>query len=183
VRDAFGEGDSALARYATRFDAVEINSSFYRSHLPKTYARWAASVPANFRFSVKLPGTITHDARLAGVGALLSGFMEEVAALGDRLGPLLVQLPPSLVWEKARAGTFFRMLRRRHQGRVACEPRHASWFAKESTAMLAHHGVARVAAAGSRSRGARRPTRPCVPRRAQPRAERSPRPLQCSERP
>ena len=146
VRDAFGEGDSALARYATRFDVVEINSSFYRSHQQKTYARWAEAVPGRFRFSVKLPREITHDARLVGVSSLLSRFVDEVSALGDRLGPLLVQLPPSLVWQKGSAGTFFRMLRRRHAGRVACEPRHASWFSADATALLAQHGVARVAA-------------------------------------
>ncbi len=146
MRNAFGSGESVLARYATRFDAVEINSSFYRPHLPNTYARWAASVPAHFRFSVKLPKTITHDARLAGVSELLTRFVGEVTGLGDKLGPLLVQLPPSLLWEKARAGTFFRMLRRRHDGRIACEPRHVSWFTAEATAQLAHHGVARVAA-------------------------------------
>ena len=65
----FGEGDSHLARYATRFNAVEINSSFYRPHAATTYARWAASVPRSFRFSVKLPKAITHDARLRGAGS------------------------------------------------------------------------------------------------------------------
>ncbi len=60
----FGEGGSQLARYATCFDCVEINSSFYRSHQRKTYARWAAEVPDDFRFSVKLPKSITHQARL-----------------------------------------------------------------------------------------------------------------------
>ncbi len=156
VRGQFGEGASVLARYATRFDAVEINSSFYRPHQPETYARWADTVPAKFRFSVKLPRTITHDARIAGVGELLSGFMEEVAALGNKIGPLLVQLPPSLPWEKARAGTFFRMFRRRHSGLIACEPRHASWFTSDATAMLAHHGIARVAATRLPCRGAMR---------------------------
>jgi len=146
VRGQFGEGASVLARYATRFDAVEINSSFYRPHLAKTYARWAAAVPVHFRFSVKIPRAITHDARLAGVSTLLTVFVDEVAALGKKLGPLLVQLPPSLPWEKARAGTFFRMFRRRHSGHIACEPRHASWFTPDATAMLADHGVARVAA-------------------------------------
>src|SRR5205085_4945044 len=59
----FDAGASHLARYATRFDAVEVNSSFYRPHAQATYARWAASVPRRFRFSVKLPKAITHDAR------------------------------------------------------------------------------------------------------------------------
>lgn len=146
VRDQFGDGQSVLARYAARFQAVEINSSFYRSHLPTTYARWAASVPAGFRFSVKLPRTITHGARLAGVSTLLSAFIEDVGTLGGKLGALLVQLPPSLTWQKSPAGTFFRMLRRRYPGRVACEPRHASWFAAAASAMLEDYGIARVAA-------------------------------------
>ena len=59
-----GEGGH-LARYAGRFDAVEINSSFYRPHRPATYARWAASVPHGFRFAMKIPREITHTRRLA----------------------------------------------------------------------------------------------------------------------
>ncbi|MEE7548042.1 DUF72 domain-containing protein, partial [Xanthomonas sp. Kuri4-1] len=119
VRDAFGAGDSVLQRYATRFDAVEINSSFYRPHRPATYARWADSVPADFRFSVKLPRSITHDARLYRTGALLDAFLAEAGALGERLGRLLVQLPPSLAFDPRLASTFFRMLRRRWPGGVA----------------------------------------------------------------
>jgi hypothetical protein len=64
-RDRFGGGASALARYATRLHCVEINSSFHRSHKRETYARWAAAVPAQFRFAVKMPRTISHDALAA----------------------------------------------------------------------------------------------------------------------
>ena len=62
----FGPGESHLARYATRFDVAEINSTFHRPHQAKTFERWAASVPARFRFSVKLARTITHDAKKSG---------------------------------------------------------------------------------------------------------------------
>src|SRR5687768_14648643 len=93
----FGDGTSHLARYATRFDVVEINSSFHRPHRQQTYARWAESVPRHFRFSVKLPRVITHDARLHGVGDALTRFADEIAGLGAKLGGVLVQLPPSLV--------------------------------------------------------------------------------------
>ena len=62
----FPDAGTHLQRYAARFNAVEINSSFYRPHQTATYARWAASVPDPFRFSVKLPKTITHQQRLAG---------------------------------------------------------------------------------------------------------------------
>lgn len=142
----FGVGDSHLARYATRFDVVEINSSFHRPHRQQTYARWAEAVPRRFRFSVKLPRAITHDARLHGVGDALSRFADEIAGLGAKLGGVLVQLPPSLVHDARVANTFFSMLRRRITAPVACEPRHPSWFAPEVDALWKRHGVARVAA-------------------------------------
>ena len=75
-----------LARYAARFPAVEINSSFYGPHRPTTYARWAASVPEDFRFSVKLPKLVTHERRLVGVGDVLESFLAEATQLGDKRG-------------------------------------------------------------------------------------------------
>ncbi|MGZ8413013.1 MAG: DUF72 domain-containing protein, partial [Gemmatirosa sp.] len=84
-----GEG-THLERYAARFPAVEINSSFYRPHRPATYARWAASVPADFRFAVKVPRTITHERRLRDVDDLLDAFLGEARGLGASLGCLLV---------------------------------------------------------------------------------------------
>ncbi|WP_159015694.1 DUF72 domain-containing protein [Cognatiluteimonas profundi] len=142
----FDAGESHLARYATRFDMVEINSSFYRPHAFATYARWAAAVPPGFRFSVKLPKSITHEARLHAVGGLLSGFAESIAGLGNRLGGVLVQLPPSLAFDARTADTFFAMLRRRISVPVACEPRHASWFEPRVDATWQRHDVSRVAA-------------------------------------
>src|ERR1700710_2034231 len=90
----FAAAGSHLERYVARFEAVEINSSFHRPHRPATYARWAASVPPSFRFSVKVPKAITHDLRLRDAHGLLQTFLAEAAGLGDRLGCLLVQLPP-----------------------------------------------------------------------------------------
>src|SRR5690606_15239041 len=142
----FGDGDSHLARYATRFDVAEINSTFYRPHQPRTFERWAASVPASFRFSVKLPRAITHDARLHGTGDAMTAFFADVAGLGPKLGGVLVQLPPSLAFEARLADRFFAMLRRRTGARVACEPRHPGWFTPAADAVLARYAVARVAA-------------------------------------
>lgn len=139
-------GGSHLQRYARRFVAAEINSSFHRSHQSKTYERWAQSTPKSFRFSVKVPKTMTHERHLAGCGELLDGFAEEVAGLGGKLGVLLVQLPPKLTLEKRVAGSFFRALRRRIDVPIACEPRHASWFTPDAGDWLAERGVARVAA-------------------------------------
>jgi uncharacterized protein YecE (DUF72 family) len=135
-----------LERYSTLFNSVEINSCFYRPHRFSTYERWAGSVPANFRFAVKLPKAITHEARLLGVAPALERFLGETAGLGTRLGPILVQLPPSFAFDAAVASSFFTELRSRFPGDVVFEPRHESWFSDDVNAMLIEHLVARVAA-------------------------------------
>jgi uncharacterized protein YecE (DUF72 family) len=145
-RPLFAAGDSMLAAYATRFAMAEVNSSFHRPHRRATYARWAATVPDAFRFSVKLPRTITHDQRLHAAGPQLDAFLEQAGGLGGKLGCLLVQLPPSLAFDGRLAATFFAMLRRRWPGGIACEPRHASWFAPRVDALWERHRIARVAA-------------------------------------
>ena len=145
-RDRFPPGASNLSRYATRFRCAEINSSFYRQHRRSTYERWAASVPADFRFAVKLPRAITHDQRLVAADVLLDVFLDEARGLGDRLGPLLVQLPPSLALDAEIAAEFFGELRARHDGDVVCEPRHESWFGAAAAELLALHRVARAGA-------------------------------------
>lgn len=146
VADAFPRGGSGLERYAARFDAAEINSTFYRSHRPGTLARWAATVPGGFRFAVKAPKAITHEARLEGCAELLARFLGEIEELGSKLGPVLVQLPPTLAFDRAAATGFFEDLRVRFAGPVACEPRHASWFEIDAEAVLSGLKVARVAA-------------------------------------
>lgn len=146
MRDAFPDEGSALQRYAARFDAVEINSSFHRPHRRTTYERWAASVPASFRFAVKLPRAISHDRRLVGCGEPLARFADEIAGLGDQRGPVLVQLPPSLAFAPEVAGAFFDELARVVGGVAVCEPRHPSWFAAEADALLVAHRIARVVA-------------------------------------
>jgi uncharacterized protein YecE (DUF72 family) len=137
---------SSLERYASVFNAVEINSSFYRPHKPETYARWAASVPEDFRFAVKIPKAITHEKRLRDAGGLLDRFLDEAGHLGARLGPLLVQLPPGLNFDESIAGVFFSALRERHHGAVVCEPRHASWFTAAAEHLMSKQGVSRIAA-------------------------------------
>ena len=139
-------GGTHLERYGRCLNAVEINSSFYRAHQPKTYGRWARSTPAGFQFSVKVPKQITHEQRLSDCGDLLDRFTYEVSGLGEKLGVMLVQLPPSLALEKRVAGRFFRALRQRTDAAIACEPRHASWFAPEVSNWLAELRIARVAA-------------------------------------
>ena len=125
---------------------AEINSSFHRPHAAQTYAKWAAATPRDFRFSVKLPRTITHDLQLRRARLPLERFLEESAGLGGKRGPLLVQLPPSLAFNPRIAARFFTLMRERHDGIVVCEPRHATWFSPAAGALLVKHNVARVAA-------------------------------------
>lgn len=142
----FDDGGSHLQRYASRFNLVEINSSFYRPHRRETYERWARSTPSDFRFAVKLPKTMTHDRRLVDTMDDFEVFLEQLSGLGSKLGCLVVQLPPSLAFEAQVLGRFAEQLRRRHQGPVALEPRHASWFARPADDMLAAFRFARVLA-------------------------------------
>jgi uncharacterized protein YecE (DUF72 family) len=135
------------------FNAVEINSSFYRPHRAATYARWAESVPEDFRFSVKMPKAMTHEMRLSGCAAALDEFLAPVRALGGKLGCLLLQLPPKLELDDAICECFLRELRERHAGAVAIEPRNASWFGERAAGLLAAHRVARVAADPPRAEG------------------------------
>ena len=156
-RDELPDGGSHLERYARRLAAVEINSSFYKPHRLKTWQRWAASTPAGFRFSTKLPKAISHEAGLVGCGALLDRFMAEVSGLGDRLGVLLLQLPPKLARDAGVFEAFVADLRARSDVPVALEPRHASWFTAEADAQLIDLRIARVAADPAKITGADEP--------------------------
>ncbi|MGK9234379.1 DUF72 domain-containing protein [Inquilinus limosus] len=155
--DRFPAEGSHLQRYAQRLNAAEINTSFYRPHRRETYERWAASVPVDFRFAVKLPRTVTHEQRLKDCSELLDRFAGEVAGLGPKLGVLLVQLPPSLAFAAEVVEVFFAELRRRTDAPTACEPRHASWFGPEAEGLLRALRVARVAADPVRAPGAGEP--------------------------
>jgi uncharacterized protein YecE (DUF72 family) len=135
-----------LQRYACVFNGVEINSSFYGPHATPTYARWAASTPEGFRFAVKVPKLITHELRLRRARAPFEQFLSETAGLGNRRGPLLVQLPPSFGFEERVAARFFAMVRERFDGFVVFEPRHPTWFTERAERLLCRHSIARVAA-------------------------------------
>lgn len=144
VAEYFPAEGSHLERYGQIFSAVEINSSFYRSHQAKTYARWAASVPDALRFSLKIPRTITHELKLREADAPMRAFLDQVAALGRKLGCLLLQLPPSLALNEPEAQRFFSMLRGLTSVPVACEPRHASWFTPAGAKIMQGAGIACV---------------------------------------
>ena len=153
----FPPAGSHLERYGAVLNAVEINSSFYRPHRKATYERWSAAVPDDFRFAVKIPKAVTHERRLKDAGDLLDRFLSEAGGLGPKLGPLLVQLPPSLAFQDDVSDGFLRELRSRVGGGIVCEPRHASWFTPDVESLLDELRIARVAADPARVPGAGEP--------------------------
>jgi len=144
--DVFPAEGSGLERYAAVFNGVEINSSFYRPHQRKTYERWAASTPARFRFAVKVPRTVTHERRLVDCGAPIARFLDECAGLGEKLGPLLIQLPPSLAFDAGTTERFLAAWREATAAATVLEPRHPTWFDAPAEAVLRAFEIARVAA-------------------------------------
>ena len=135
-----------LERYAQRFLVTEINSTFRRSHRASSFVRWQDSVPSKFRFSVKIPKTITHERGLRQCASLFQTFFADVSGLENKLGCLLVQLPPSLTFERRVVDKFFGMVREVTDLSVVCEPRNASWFGADAAKLLRRHQISRVAA-------------------------------------
>ncbi len=132
-----------LALYASVFDTVEIDSTFYGAPRPTTVQAWAESTPPGFQFAAKLPQRITHELALRDAQAELAAFLSVMDRLGDRLGPLLIQLPPQLhrdeqTWQDLRA--FLAELPSGYQWAV--EFRHRSWLADEVLELLHERGVA-----------------------------------------
>jgi uncharacterized protein YecE (DUF72 family) len=143
--ELFPGSGTHLERLSQRLNAAEINTTFYRPHQPKTYTRWAESTPPDFRFSVKARRTMTHEKRLTEPG-LIADFLIEVQHLGDKLGPLLFQFPPSLGLNLKTATVFFETLRSQWSGAVVCEPRHRSWFTQEAESIFIEYKISRAAA-------------------------------------
>jgi uncharacterized protein YecE (DUF72 family) len=123
-----------LAYYVERFTTVEINATFYRMPNTKTVEGWASTAPAGFTYVLKAPQRITHFARLRGVDEPLHYFCDTARTLGDKLGPLLFQLPPNFKKATDRLGELLTIL---PDGfRAAFEFRHESLFDDEVYALL-----------------------------------------------
>jgi uncharacterized protein YecE (DUF72 family) len=148
---------SSLERYAECFSATEINSSFHRPHRPATWQRWALSVPAHFRFSVKVPKEVSHQRKLVDCAEPIAEFLDQTALLAEKLAILLLQLPPKLAFDQAVAEPFLTMLASRTPAQLVCEPRHASWFEAPADSLLEQLRVARVAADPALNEAAARP--------------------------
>ena len=133
-----------LAHYATQLPTVEINNTFYRMPKPEVITKWGEEVPADFRFAIKAPQRITHQARLSETA---NDAVEVLAAgtrgIGEKLGPVLFQLPPFMRKDLGRLQSFLETLKTRAAGlRPAFEFRHASWFEPDVFEALAAGGAA-----------------------------------------
>ncbi|HSI92275.1 MAG TPA: DUF72 domain-containing protein [Jiangellaceae bacterium] len=129
-----------LERYAESFATVENNSAFYRLPSRETFESWRAQTPAGFVMAVKASRYLTHIKRLRDPAEPVSRFLAATAGLGDRLGPVLVQLPPTLRADPVRLAEC--LARFPASSRVAVEPRHDSWWTDEVQALLAGAGAA-----------------------------------------
>ncbi len=143
-----GNRGRELAEYARWCNAVEGNTTFYAEPSASTVRRWSEQAPPEFRFAFKLPRTITHERRLRGVDAEVVSFLRRIEPLGDRVGPLQIQLPPSFSLEHAASfRSFVAALPSGHDWTV--EFRHTSWFgdgaARRATdEFLDEHDVGRI---------------------------------------
>jgi uncharacterized protein YecE (DUF72 family) len=139
-----------LVHYANRFATVEVNNSFYRLPPLETFEHWRDTTPAGFVVAVKASRYLTHVKRLNEPAEPVARLMERAAGLGDRLGPVLVQLPPNLTADADRLDATLRCFPR--GVRVAVEVRHPSWFQGAEAAgvrrMLERHRAAWVMADG-----------------------------------
>ena len=129
-----------LEHYAARFDTVELNNTFYRLPSESAFKRWKDDAPAGFTYAVKASRYITHMKKLAGVEEALPRFLERCHLLGDRLGPILYQLPPFWACNADRLRDFLRLLPRNLDH--VFEFRHASWLNETVFALLEAHGAA-----------------------------------------
>ena len=128
-----------LQYYAGHFPTVEINNTFYRMPAEAMLAGWAKETPASFTFTLKAPQRITHQKRLRDAGEDVAEFLRRAAALGDKLGTVLFQLPPFLRKDLPRLREFLGALPA--GPRIAFEFRHASWQDDEVYACLRERGA------------------------------------------
>ena len=128
-----------LPFYAERFSTTEINYTFHRIPAPKTIENWKTLTPENFRFALKAPQRITHFAKLRDCADTLGYFCQIISGLGQRLGPVLFQLPPNFRKDAAALNSFLREL---PSIRAAFEFRHDSWFDDEIFEILKSRNIA-----------------------------------------
>lgn len=129
-----------LEFYAERFNTVELNATFYRPIREQTFMNWYARTPPGFVWSVKISRYITHTRRLLDAQEPFERFISALSPLREKLGPILIQLPPSLGFDQPRFEAFGRILPKGMQFTI--EARHPAWLTDEALAALRDHHIA-----------------------------------------
>lgn len=129
-----------LEFYANTFSTLEVNATFYRHMKQSTFEKWRRTTPDGFLWSVKANRFITHIRRLQEVADALEKFFGSVSALKEKLGVVLFQLPPSLVFDRAVFDSFCALLPEGH--RYSLEARHESWTSDEALALMGKNNIA-----------------------------------------
>ncbi|WP_019176861.1 DUF72 domain-containing protein [Methanomassiliicoccus luminyensis] len=147
-----------LPWYARQFGTVEVDMTFYRIPGPETVAAWKGRTPSGFVFAAKMNRAITHYKKLRGADSLVRSFMSSLEPLDARLGPVLVQLPPSLAPDQQLLDDFLSSLPR--DRKYAVEPRHSGWYSPRIYRILERHGAALCIADRARGGAEHVPTAP-----------------------
>jgi len=129
-----------LSYYSRVFNAVELNTTFYSIPHQKTVQTWFISSPPEFRFCLKTPRRITHELGLKGAQGLMIEFIDSLNKLYEKLGPILIQLPPSYTQDNYSILNDF-LASLPHTFRYAIEFRHLSWFNEKTAALLSQHQI------------------------------------------
>lgn len=129
-----------LEHYAEHFRTVEVNNTFYRLPEAKTFDQWRDRTPDDFVFALKMSRYLTHVKRLREPKDSVGIFFDRAVRLGPKLGPVLLQFPPTLKAAPDALGAVFDQIPR--EVRVVVEPRHESWLADEVRAVLREHHAA-----------------------------------------
>ena len=146
LKNSFSQSGTHLQQYAEVFNAVEINSAFYRNHKPETYKKWASCVPDDFRVSVKLHKDFIHTSRFREFGPQLKEVIDSICCLKEKLDVILVQLPPSLDFDYETVQKFITSFRNYYSGGIVWEPRHISWSCTKAMDLLKDYGISKVCA-------------------------------------
>jgi len=136
-----------LEYYVNHFECVELNSSFYNLPRETTAKGWIERTPISFRLCPKMSRYITHDMQLTGIEEALGKFTGVFALMKEKLGPVLVQLPPQLQFDRYLIISFFELLKSMGEGfRYAVEVRNKSWINDDFMKILSEYGIALVMA-------------------------------------
>lgn len=138
------EPNEYLSLYSKVFDCVEIDSTFYRAPSPNMVQQWYSNTPSGFMFAPKLPKRVTHDLHLEDVSSYLTHFTTTLEQLNEKLGPFVIQLPPSFKLSKHEEALANFIAELNPRSRYAIEFRHKSWFNPATEKLLERNNICQV---------------------------------------